>query len=141
MKNSECQKNFEEVAYLILRLTVGVIMAVHGWGKLTDFNTWSGHVVAMGIPLPTVSAYLAVAGEFLGGLGVIVGALTRVAAFGIACTMAVAILAVHISHGLLAKNNGFEYPLTLLVAAIFIMAKGSGCFGVDAFFCKKKQTP
>lgn len=141
MQNSERLKAFEEAAYLFLRLVVGVIMVVHGWGKLTDFDTWSGHVHAMGLPLPWFSAWLGVAGEFLGGLGVLVGALTRIAAFGVACTMAVAVFGVHLSHGLLAKNNGFEYPLTLLAAAIFIMAKGSGRFGVDAFFCKQKEAP
>jgi hypothetical protein len=88
----------------------------------------------MGIPLPAVSALLATAGEFLGGLGLIFGLLTRVAAFGVFCTMAVAVFVVHLPNGLLARNNGFEFPLTLLCAAFFFIAAGAGPISLDAWF-------
>ena len=51
----------------------------------------------LGIPAPL--AYLAIAAEFFGGLGLIVGFLARVAAVGVAVTMAVAMVKVHLQHG------------------------------------------
>lgn len=117
----------------ILRVVVGVIMTVHGFQKLSDLGATESNFANMGIPLPAVSALLATAGEFLGGLGLITGLLTRIAAFGVFCTMAVAVFAVHLPNGLLASNNGFEYPLTLLATALFFIAAGAGPISVDAW--------
>lgn len=121
-------------AMLALRVAVGVIMTVHGFQKLTDIPAWQSHVEQLGMPLPALFALLAIAGEFLGGLGLIVGLLTRVAAFGVFCSMAVAVFLVHLPNGLLASNNGFEYPLTLLCAAFFFIAAGAGPLSLDAWF-------
>ena len=76
--------------------------------------------------------YLAIAGEFFGGLGLALGFLTRLAALGPVCTMLVAILTVHVGHGLLAKNGGFEYPLVLLLASAFFAINGAGAWSLDA---------
>lgn len=134
---AKSRARLEPLVLLIFRVTVGIVMAVHGWQKLTDIPTWTGHLTAMGVPFPQLSAYLSVAGEFGGGLGLIFGLLTPVAAFGVFCTMAVAVFKVHFANGLLAKNNGFEYPLVLMTAALYFMARGSGPFGLDTIFCKK----
>lgn len=115
-----------------LRVVAGIILAAHGWLKLIGFSQWQENVVAMGLPLPEVAAPLAVAGELAGGLGLVFGLLTPVAAFGAACVMAVAILSVHLPHGLFAKDNGFEYPLLLLATAVFFMLRGAGPISVDA---------
>jgi len=117
-----------------LRVVVGVIMTAHGFLKLQDIQGWQGTVAQMGVPLPALFGVLAIAGEFLGGLGLIVGLLTRVAAFGVFSTMAVAIYLVHLPHGLMASNNGFEYPLTLLCTALFFIATGAGPVSLDAWF-------
>jgi len=66
----------------LARVIMGVILVVHGFQKLTGFAEWLGHVQSLALPLPHVSAWLAVAGELLGGAGLIVGLLTRLAAFG-----------------------------------------------------------
>jgi putative oxidoreductase len=117
----------------LARITLGVIMAAHGFQKLTGFEQWHGHVVSMGLPFPDVAAWLAVAGELLGGLGLIVGLFTPVAAFGVVCTMLVAIAKVHWSHGLFAQDNGFEYPLLILASSLFFMLRGAGPFSLDAW--------
>src|SRR5687768_2649146 len=98
------------VTMTILRVVVGVIMTVHGFQKLSDLGATEANFANMGMPLPAVAVLLATAGEFLGGLGLIFGLLTRIAAFGVFCTMAVAVFFVHLTNGLLASNNGFEYP-------------------------------
>jgi putative oxidoreductase len=89
----------------------------------------------MHIPVPF--AFLAICAEFLGGLGLIFGALSRIAAFGIAVNMVVAVLLVHSQFGFFMnwtgqqKGEGFEYHLLALVIAIVLMVRGGGAFSVD----------
>jgi putative oxidoreductase len=128
-------------ALSILRVIAGIIMAAHGWQKLTGFEQWKAAVVDMGIPFPAVSAPLAVAGELAGGLGLLVGLLTPIAAFGVLSTMAVAIVTVHLPHGLFAKNNGYEYPLLMLCVAMFFMLRGAGPISLDAFRRRGSENP
>jgi len=129
------RKKLAPLALTLLRLSTGVIMSVHGWQKLTNIAGVTEGFGKMGFPAPEIMVYLAVGGEFLGGLGLIVGLLTPIAAFGVACTMAVAIFKVHWSSGLLAQNNGFEYPLTLFMVALFFMINGAGPISLDALCC------
>jgi putative oxidoreductase len=115
-----------------LRVGVGVIMVTHGWLKLVDMQSWMGTVESLGLPMPGLMAWLAVAGELLGGAGLIVGLLTPIAAFGVLCSMVAAIATVHWGNGLLAQNNGFEYPLTLGLVVLYFIARGAGPLSVDA---------
>lgn len=119
-----------------LRIAVGLIMAAHGWAKLCDISGTAQSFGHLGMPAPQALVYLAVAGEFVGGLGLAAGLLTHVAALGPACTMAVAILTVHVGHGLFAKDGGYEYPLTLLVVSLFFAFNGAGPFSMDALLEK-----
>jgi putative oxidoreductase len=87
--------------------------------------------------IPTCFALLAIAAEFLGSLVLAVGFLTRVAAFGIACVMLVAIATVHWTHGFFMnwfgtqQGEGFEYHLLALGIAIAVMITGGGAWSVD----------
>ena len=72
----------------------------------------------IGIPLAGFFAVVVSLVEFLGGILLVLGIVTRVAAALNAIDMVVAILAVHLSHGFYNQNMGFEYPLTLLAATI-----------------------
>jgi putative oxidoreductase len=121
----------------LLRVGVGVIMVTHGWLKLTDIAATQRSFADIGIPVPAISAYLAVAGELLGGLGLIVGLLTPIASFGVLATMVVAIGFVHLRHGLLAHNGGFEYPLTLALVALHFIARGAGPISLDAWLAHR----
>src|SRR5262245_5252131 len=82
-------------AYTVLRVVVGVIMAAHGTQKLLDVDAFIAQVASLGIPVPEVAAPLSMAAELLGGLGLVFGLLTRIAAFGVLANMIVAILSVH----------------------------------------------
>ena len=90
-----------------------------------------------GMGIPAVFAFLAIAAEFFGGLGLILGLLGRVAAFGIACNMLVAIAKVHAGNGLFMnwtgnqKGEGFEYHLLVLAMTTAIMIAGSGALSLD----------
>src|SRR5258706_7907542 len=127
----------DAVALTALRVAVGITMAVHGAGKLMDIQGTAQGFAHMGIPYPQYAVYLAIAGEFFGGIGLAVGLLTRVAALGILSSMAVAIGYVHFGHGLLAKNGGWEYPLLLGLLAVFFVTHGAGPPSLPAFFSRK----
>ena len=77
------------------------------------------------------------AAELFGGLGLILGFLTRVAAFGIAVNMVVAIAMVHGPFGFFMnwtrahKGEGFEYHLLTLAITAFLMIRGAGAFSLD----------
>src|ERR1700682_3040452 len=87
--------------------------------------------------IPAPLAFLAIAAEFFGGLGLILGFLTRIAAFGIAMNMIVAIAMVHCTFGFFMnwtgtqKGEGFEYHLLALAITAFLMIRGAGAFSVD----------
>jgi putative oxidoreductase len=123
-------------AYTLLRLVVGVIMVAHGAQKVTRVAAFEDTVADLGFPLPEVFARLAIAGELLGGAGLLVGLLTPIAAFGVLAVMVSAILTVHLDHGLFAERGGFEFPLTLACAALMFMLNGAGAFSLDAVIAK-----
>ena len=123
----------------LLRVTVGTIFVVHGAMKLSDVEGTARLFAVHGIPFAQLAVYLAIAGEFFGGLGLLVGFLARWAAVGTALTMVSAIVFVHAGRGLLSKNGGWEYPLTLLCASLFFMAHGAGVFSVDTLLRKLRD--
>ena len=89
----------------------------------------------MHIPAPL--AFLAIVAEFFGGLGLILGLLTRIAAFGIGINMIVAIVTVHSAFGFFMnwtgaqKGEGIEYHLLVLAMVAFLMIRGAGALSVD----------
>ena len=126
----------------LLRLVMGVIFFAHGAQKTFGWFGGYGFSGTMGfftqmMHIPAPFAFLAICAEFLGGVGLILGALGRIAAFGIACNMVVAILMVHHNFGLFMnwsghqKGEGFEYHLLAIAIAVVLMARGSGAFSVD----------
>jgi putative oxidoreductase len=135
------QERAEAVAVSALRAAVGVIFAVHGAMKLMDLPGTLQSFTSIGIPYPHYAVYLAVAGELLGGLGLLIGLLTRIAALGALSSMAVAIGYVHFGHGLLMKNGGWEYPLVLALVALYFVTHGAGPASVDALIRRRREEP
>jgi putative oxidoreductase len=129
------------VVGLILRITLAVVMFPHGAQKVLGWFGGHGFRETMksftGSGIPAMFALLAIAAEFLGPLGLAVGLLTRVAAFGIACVMLVAIVTVHWPHGFFMnwygnqKGEGFEYHLLVLGIAITLIIVGAGAWSLD----------
>jgi putative oxidoreductase len=96
----------DDFALTILRLMLGIVFFAHGSQKMLGWFGGFGFKGTMGFftqqaHIPAPFAVLAICAEFFGGLGLIVGLLTRVAAFGITCNMVVAILMVHLPNGFL----------------------------------------
>jgi len=129
----------DAIALTALRIGAGIILAVHGAMKALDIPGTVQAFGHIGIPYPQYAVYLAIAGELLGGLGLIVGLLTRVAAFGTLASMAVAIGFVHLRHGLLSQNGGFEYPLLLGLVSLFFISHGAGPLSLDAVVRHRRQ--
>lgn len=131
----------DDFAVTILRLLLGVVFFAHGAQKMLGWFGGYGFSGTMGffhqMGIPTAFAFLAIAAEFFGGLGLIVGFLSRIAAFGIACNMIVAIVTVHAANGFFMnwagnqKGEGFEFHLLAIGLALLIMVKGAGPFSVD----------
>ncbi len=123
----------QSAALGFIRMFVGLVFVLHGAQKLFVYH-YAG-VVGMfhqiGIPVPEVSAALAIAAELGGGLLLLAGLYTRLAAIPVAFTMLVAILQVHLHAGFFAQSGGFEYPLTLLVVNIALILGGGGAFALD----------
>jgi putative oxidoreductase len=132
-----------DVATTILRLGLGVIFFAHGAQKMLGWYGGYGLTGTMGfftgvLHIPPVFAFLAIAAEFFGGLGLIFGLLTRVAAFGVFCNMIVAVAMVHGRFGFwmnwtgAQKGEGYEYHLLLLAASTLLMIRGAGAASVDS---------
>ena len=132
----------DNTATAILRLVLGVVFFAHGAQKMLGWfggfgfsGTMGYFTAAMHIPAPL--ALLAISAEFFGGLGLILGFLTRIAALGIATNMVVAIATVHSAFGFFMnwagtqKGEGFEYHLLVLSMTAFLMIRGAGALSVD----------
>jgi len=132
----------DSVATTIVRLVLGVVFFTHGSQKMLGWFGGLGFSRTMGfftgtMHIPTVFAFLAIIAEFLGGVGLLLGFLTRVAAFGIGVNMVVAILMVHRHFGFFMnwggnqKGEGFEFHTLVLAMVAFLLIKGAGALSVD----------
>jgi putative oxidoreductase len=132
----------DNTATAILRLVLGVVFFAHGAQKMLGWFGGPGFSGTMGLftgylHIPAPLAVLAIAAEFFGGLGLILGFLTRIAAFGIAVNMVVAIVMVHSPFGFFMnwsgaqKGEGFEYHLLALAMTAFLMIRGAGALSLD----------
>jgi putative oxidoreductase len=119
-------------------------MILHGYGKVANFQGFLRYCDNLGIP--PFFAFLGACGEFLGGIGVLIGCLSRIGAFGIACTMAVAAYARHLQpgygylmnwHGGLAfGTEGYEFHTLAIGIALGIMTLGPGRCSVDYYLAR-----
>lgn len=116
-------------ALLVLRLVLGAIMIAHGYSKV--FGGLSHHEQFVGnLGLPGWLAYFSPAAEFFGGIAVIAGLLTRIAALGILINMSVAIGKVHWKNGFTGNGN-YQFPLALAAIAFALIFFGAGPIALD----------
>jgi putative oxidoreductase len=129
-------------ATAILRFVLGVIFFAHGAQKMLGWFGGYGFSGTMGfftgmMHIPALFAFLAIAAEFFGGLGLIFGFLTRIAALGIFSNMVVAVAMVHHRFGFFMnwtgaqKGEGYEYHLLILAVTVFLMIRGAGAASID----------
>jgi putative oxidoreductase len=119
-----------DLALLVLRVVLGIIMIYHGWPKLTDLGGTIEGFTGMGIPAPAVAAIFATVAEVVGGLLMVLGAFTDIAGLMFAIDMLGAITFVHAKNGFSVAKGGVEWPLLLLAAALAIALAGPGKYAV-----------
>src|SRR5215207_5447204 len=100
------------------------------------FDGVAGSFAQMGIPAAGLMGPFVALVEFFGGIAIVLGLLTRLAALGLASTMVVAILTVHLKAGFF-NPGGVEFPLSLLGMAAALITTGAGAFSLDALIGKR----
>jgi putative oxidoreductase len=119
----------------LMRAVAGAAMMFHGWGKIQNPFHWMDKASS---PAPAVFQALAAISEFLGGFAIAIGLLTPLAAFGIACTMLVA-LSTHLTRGdsFVGKGGSYEPALGYLALMALLILIGPGTLSVDAVVLRR----
>ncbi len=127
-----------DVALLILRLVVGLVVAAHGAQKLfgafegPGLQGFSGWMASSGLKPPQAWGLLGALGEFGGGLLLALGLLNPLGPLGVVGAMAMAIGLVHWSKGFWNTKGGYEFPLVLLLTSAIPGLVGPGAYSLDA---------
>lgn len=130
----------QDVALLLLRLILAYGFfspAMHKWDDIGAVAEWFGSI---GIPLPTVNAYMAASTELAGVVLLTIGLAVRYISVPLMFVMVVAITTVHLVNGFSAGDNGFEIPLYYMLMLFVLVTFGGGRFSVDGYLAKKKET-
>ena len=127
---------------LALRVVTGIVFVAHGAQKVFvyGFDGVAGGFAGMGIPLAGVVGPAVALVELLGGLALLAGLLTRVAAVGLAVVMLGAIFIAHLSAGFFLPT-GYEFALTLFGAAAALALTGAGDWSLDARLARRGAAP
>ncbi len=141
-----------DYAALVLRVVLAIVMFPHGAQKVLGWfggygpaATYNG--MTQNMHIPGLFVILDFAAEFLAPIGLLVGLLGRVAAFGIGCMMIVAIGMVHGANGFFMnwanvpnKGEGFEYHLLALAIVVALIIRGSGALSLDGLVARKMKS-
>ncbi|MCT7657046.1 DoxX family protein [Mycobacterium deserti] len=119
-----------DVGLLILRIGVGAAILQAGLIKVFDFSTTVGFMESAGWRLPGLAAFMVTAAETLGGLGLIFGAATPLAAFAVISAMVDA-WAVNVSGGAF-WSEPFNVPFLIGIGATALLFTGAGAYSIDA---------
>lgn len=122
---------FKSLSLLIARLLVAYGFyepAMKKWQDIGSIAKWFG---ILGIPFPTLNAYMVASIELAGVVLLTLGLFTRLISIPLIVIMIVAILTVHIGNGFSAGNNGFEIPLYYMSFLLIFFSHGAGKFSLD----------
>jgi len=121
----------QSLSLLLARLAVAYGFyepAMRKWSDIHAVSEWFG---SMGIPFPTLNAYMAATTELTGVVFLTLGLLTRLISIPLMIVMIVAISTVHLAHGFSAGDNGFEIPLYYMLFLAIFTSFGAGKFSLD----------
>ena len=121
------------IGIALTRFSLGAILFAHGFIlKVQTFTLagWVGYAESLGIP--AIVAYLVAYGEILGGIALMVGVLSRLAAW-LSLPILIGAAYAHIGNGWLfsAENGGWEFPVLLVVMAVSVGLSGAGAFALE----------
>jgi putative oxidoreductase len=129
---------------VILQVVVGIVFFVHGFQKLflTGFGGVANMMEGLGVPAAGLFAVIVTLAELLGGLALILGLFTRLAAIPLAVDMLVATLTVHLPNGFsVLPNGGYEFTLVLLATSVALAVGGPGEAALDRFLATRTNNP
>ncbi|EIF50440.1 DoxX family protein [Sulfurovum sp. AR] len=129
----------KDIALLLARLTIAYGFynpAMQKWSDMSSVASWFG---TLGIPFPTLNAYVAASTELLGVVLLTLGLFTRLISLPLIVVMVVAILTVHLGHGFSAGDNGFEIPLYYMLFLAIFASFGAGKFSLDHLLFGEEQ--
>lgn len=132
---------FTPIALVVTRVAFGQAFALTGWGKLHNLEKITEFFRGLGIPAPEIQAPFIGTLEFVGGLCLVLGLVTRPAALLLLCTMIVALATAH--PGDLGQAFALDMsfadiaPVPFLVALLWLIAKGPGRFSLDHVIARR----
>jgi len=143
-------KTYPSWAPIFARLTLGIIFFAHGSQKLLGWfggSGWSGTIQFFEQSgVPAFLAVLLIITEFFGGIAIILGFFTRLAALGLTIAMLVAIFKVHLPNGFFLNwfnvpnmGHGIEYNLALIGLSLSLLVWGAGNLSVDQMVGGEKK--
>lgn len=138
-KFTDLVSNVKSLSLLMARLIIAYGFyepAMNKWSDIASVATW---FESMGIPLPTLNAYMAASTELLGVVLLTLGLFTRVISIPLIVVMIVAIVTVHLPHGFSAGDNGFEIPLYYMIFLFTFVGNGAGRFSLDRIIFGEKN--
>ena len=129
--------SMQSLALLCIRFILAYGFYEPAMNKLSDINSiaiWFGN---LGIPFPTLNAYMATGTELFGVILLTLGLFTRYISIPLIIVMIVAICTVHLPHGFSAGDNGFEIPLYYMLMLFILVTHGGGKYSLDSLRRKK----
>jgi putative oxidoreductase len=158
------------IGLLAVRMTTGLLFTAHGYPKLFGGTGRPVHPLAqqylgegfvrsmerggpgnfaqglkrMGVPAPGMMALVVGVTEFVGGLMLLTGVFTRLAALALAVNMVVAIKLAHWKQGLIGSASGYMYGLSMLGAVLALLTNGPGRASIDGNperWLKRRRAP
>jgi len=133
-------KRVEWSGPLLVRLTIGLVFVMTGWGKLNNLDTVTGFFRSLGIPAAGFHAVFVSSLELVGGLLLIAGLGTRIASALLISVMAVAIWTAKLPelHGLVDLANTIE--LTYLALFVWLLVQGPGTASIDHLIARRSPS-
>ncbi|HJU69514.1 MAG TPA: DoxX family protein [Gemmatimonadaceae bacterium] len=127
------------VGIALVRIIVGVIFIAHGYMKffVMGIPGTTGFFAQVGVPAASLMAPFVATLEVAGGIALVLGLLTRLAALGLAINMLVAIFLVRLEGGFFAPN-GAEFEILLCIACVALVIAGAGAFSADEAIARRR---
>jgi putative oxidoreductase len=133
-------------AVLPLRVVVGYGFLAHGVAKLARGPESFGRLLHLiGVPLPTITAWVVTLAEVLGGLAILIGVGVAIAAVPLIISMLVALFTLHLRYGFSSVNTvgltasgpvfgppGYEINLLYIAALLALALTGPGALSLDS---------
>lgn len=132
-------EKLKSLGLLFIRLVLAYGFYNPAMKKWNGIENVSGWFDSLGMPLPTLSAYLTAIFESLGVILLFLGLFTRYISLPLMFIMIIAIFTVHWSNGFSAGNNGYEIPLYYFIMLFYLFAAGPGKFSLDQMIFKNKE--